>query len=523
MTGAMSLKSEDIDQDDHKGNSCGQEIRQSKTACNESGLSKLDLLIKAIIILLLITFQICGCAGPESDDPGDDAGKNADVAGQWKGTTTVPNRSEYRTAFNLIQDGNNLSGTWEAVSEDESYHSEDISGEVKDSTITISVVVGNVENSDNYLEFAYSGDVNGSNISGAVTIKGDWNGEKIDDQGSFTLARLGDNTDNNGGNVGTTIEITDHIEQPTTWESRNVYVIVSGSFYVQNSLTIQAGTIVKIQPRTDIRVEDEGLIIARGTADAPIVFTSYKDDTHGGDTNGDGNVSAPAMSDWNNIDINSTQGSVFDHCHFLYGGSSGNGTLQLDYSQAAVTHCVFAHNNGTFDGYHTDGALKADSARLNTVISDNRFYDNVVPLSINANYDLDDSNTFQDESGTVTNTYNAIFCNTDIGSNRSWGETDVAFVISSGFFSIDTGITLSLADNVVLKFTNGSRLMIEDGDRGLINHDGGGVHFTSFRDDSLKGDSNGDGDVTSPAEGDWQGVYYSGDYYSWPNIHFDSH
>jgi hypothetical protein len=65
--------------------------------------------------------------------------------------------------------------------------------------------------------------------------------------------------------------------------------------------------------------------------------------------------------------------------------------------------------------------------------------------------------------------------------------------------------------------------MVDDGERGLINYNGEGVFFTSFRDDSLKGDSNGDGDVTTPADGDWQGIYYSGDYFSWPNILYDSY
>lgn len=502
----------------------GQDIKPFKAGYNENSLSKLSLLIKGMIILLFIMFQICGCAGPESDDPADEAGKNKDIAGQWKGTTTVSNRSEYQTTFDFTLDGGNIGGIWDAVSKNETHHSEDVSGTLEDSTVTISVVVRDAENSDNYLEFAYSGKVDDSNISGDVTIKGDWNEENIDDQGSFTLARQGDDSDSNSGSPRNTIEVTNDIEQPTTWESQNVYVI-SASIDIERPLTIQAGTVIKFQSDEYLFVQGEGIIVAQGALNRPIVFTSYRDDEHSGDTNGDGNVTSPDYGDWYGIIISGTQGSVFNYCHFLYGGVStvNDGVLDFRDSQATISNCVFAHNSGKDPNRDYYGALDATEARSGTVISSNRFYDNYIPLSINDNFDLDDSNIFQNESGTITNTYNAVFCNSNIDSNRSWGETDVAVVFSS-YADIATDVTLSLANNVVLKFTNGNGFNIHGGDRGLINYNGEGVYFTSFRDDSLKGDSNGDGDVTTPADGDWRGIFTGnfGNYYTWPNILYDS-
>ncbi|MBN2534467.1 MAG: hypothetical protein JXB88_16405 [Spirochaetales bacterium] len=69
--------------------------------------------------------------------------------------------------------------------------------------------------------------------------------------------------------------------------------------------------------------------------------------------------------------------------------------------------------------------------------------------------------------------------------NLVWEETEVAFVIDDNDFWIMT--TLQLANNVVLKFRSGSELVLDLGAACLVNYNGTGVAFTSYKDDSLKG------------------------------------
>lgn len=326
------------------------------------------------------------------------------------------------------------------------------------------------------------------------------------------------------------IEITDDIETPTTWESGNVYVIRAWDFYILDTLVIEAGVIIKFHP-TDgpyMMVGGSGTIVANGTSASPIIFTSYKDDDNGGDTNGDGSASSPARNDWGYVNTNGCNGSNFQYCEFLYGGdTSYTVTLALEAgSIATVNHCAFAHNDGS-DSSGWYGALDATGADPGTVITNNIFYDNIRPLSINTSFDLDDSNTFHDpDNPSVANTFNGIFVyDGSLKDNLVWQESEVAFVIDDNDFWITT--SLELGDDVVLKFRPGSDMVLEQGASGLVNHDGSGVAFTSYKDDTRKGDTNGDGSTTTPATGDWIGIYDDTSpgpnyYFTWPNIYYST-
>ena len=200
---------------------------------------------------------------------------------------------------------------------------------------------------------------------------------------------------NNENNI---IEITHDIEEPTTWESDNIYVIKKWDFYVMNTLTIEEGTIIKFtDDGPSLTLGENGTIIADGSSTEHIIFTSYKDDAHGGDTNGDNKATSPAQNDWGNINTNSYNGSIFNYCDFYYGGDGSNSsTLYLFDSKVTITNCTFAHNNGGTTNFQDECVLEGSYAAAGTIIKNNIFYDNLRPLAISPDINIDNSNIFHD-------------------------------------------------------------------------------------------------------------------------------
>ncbi len=321
--------------------------------------------------------------------------------------------------------------------------------------------------------------------------------------------------------------ITHDIDQPTTWSGDSIYVIEAWDFYVNNTLTIKPGAIIKFHPTEGpyMMLGGTGTVIAKGSAAKPIIFTSYKDDDHGGDTNGDGNATSPASKDWGEINTNGLNGSDFEYCHFLYGGNSTYSSTLTIYGRATVKNCVFAHNDGS-DNTGWYGALAMVDATSGSIVQNNIFYDNIRPLSVSVYMNIDNSNVFHNpDNASETNKYNGIYVYTDdLASALSWAETEVAFVIDDNDWWIYSGGSLTLGDNVVLKFKPEGTLVLAQGSQ-LNNHGGTGVFFTSYKDDSKKGDTNGDGDATTPGNGDWGGIYddNASIWMNWSNIMYDSH
>lgn len=145
------------------------------------------------------------------------------------------------------------------------------------------------------------------------------------------------------------------------WRGWKLYH-VTGDLTVASgvTLTIEPGAVVKFDAGRSLTVAGGATLDAQGTRAQPIVFTSIKDDGHGGDTNGDGDKTQPQPGDWARINANGTV--KMNHCRLYYCSDTGDrgaiqgggGTVTFDNGEIAHTtyECV-RMNSGTFVSHNS--------------------------------------------------------------------------------------------------------------------------------------------------------------------------
>jgi len=106
----------------------------------------------------------------------------------------------------------------------------------------------------------------------------------------------------------------------------------AGNPYVMtDDVTVSEGVTLTLLPGVVVKADSVlrelivlGTLVANGTAEQPIVLTSYKDDTAHGDTNGDGSATTPAFGDWVGVGFAaSSPGGIGDFVEIRHTGYYG--------------------------------------------------------------------------------------------------------------------------------------------------------------------------------------------------------
>jgi hypothetical protein len=333
------------------------------------------------------------------------------------------------------------------------------------------------------------------------------------------------------------VTVSSDISTATTWTKGNVYV-VDHTIAIYATLTIQPGVIVKFTAGNGVKTASTGSIQALGTAADPIIFTAYTDDSYCGDNNGDGTATVPTKGYWGGIRLYSSAANNFTYCKVFYAGfgnpnaSRTNVAVGLnDGMNTVFDHCTIAHTSS--DSTYDACGLYAESATTIFTFTNNILYDNggtVLFENVNLAYIVDNSNTFYNPANpSEKNVYQGLFVGQgsfSFSANVTLALTKIPYVILNRHPASSPGVQITLADNVILKFiANADMSLNQSNGGGFINGQGNGVLFTSIKDDT-GGDSNGDGSLTSPAAGDWSGIFIANTgntYLTWGNIIYDQH
>lgn len=140
------------------------------------------------------------------------------------------------------------------------------------------------------------------------------------------------NTTGNTGTTGQTIIVSSDITENTTYIAENTYIL-DGPIVVKDGsrLTIPAGTTIKANKGTEIylAIEQGATIIAEGTADNPIIFTSNATNPEAGDWGG---LILLGKAPINSVDGTTATTATSEIANLPYGGSDeGDNSGSLEY------------------------------------------------------------------------------------------------------------------------------------------------------------------------------------------------
>ncbi len=317
----------------------------------------------------------------------------------------------------------------------------------------------------------------------------------------------------------------------------------SGEFIARPAgrLRIDPGVVIKSEGAR-IEAEIGAQLIAEGTADRKIVFTSQKDDSFGGsgsfDTSNDGDTNPPMPGQWGGLFFNPQSKGSLDHVVLAYGGGltpieggfDGFDAIEVHQAEVRLSRSELRDNSST--GGRTDRNGRGTSERATIfvrgaqpTIVDNVFRNNtgdvanINPSALQFQLHADAGRStglaerypnYDDNHGPLLrlnrlegNGINGVVVRGGTLTTKSvWDDTDIVHVVDDEIVVPDhhtySGLVLqsSSSASLVVKldgddagFTaGGNPLDIEDRIGGTIQIVGTGSHpvvFTSLEDDSF--------------------------------------
>lgn len=277
---------------------------------------------------------------------------------------------------------------------------------------------------------------------------------------------------------------------------------------------------VKFASGRQVDTGGSAIVIVNGTSEDPVYLTSYRDDDIAGDTNNDGSTTG-STGDWGGFLIDTGNAGTPDS--FSY--------AQISYATygirvSSTTSFTTTVSDSTFTSNNTGIFVRNKGVTLNT--ARNTFNKNVyTPISINPDIAAVSLGTGADAdilgTGDNLNGYNAIGisyiaggdndrsgdCPSDlceIPQREFAGISNIPYMLINQYYTDGSNDTLQINAGVVIKAIPSEYLRVNNGATLVVNGSSGSpVTVTSYRDDTVAGDTNNDGNSYG-AISDWDSI-----------------
>ncbi|NVO21563.1 MAG: T9SS type A sorting domain-containing protein [Bacteroidetes bacterium] len=285
------------------------------------------------------------------------------------------------------------------------------------------------------------------------------------------------------------------------------YLLLSNLFISAGAyVSIDSGVVIKVNACARIEVNGGLKVLGGILASNKVVFTSIKDDNEGnpGDTNNDGSTTSPGGGDWDRIQFNDLSDDLFCHLNNLkikYGGCYSQGSLSFVSANTQVDHSTISYSSNY--GIWSDGA--------SIPIIDNLTIQNCTndPIAMSLKSDPQFTNiTFSNNgSNGIRIIEGTLSSNARLRKRNIAGISNIAYIIQQ--LVVSENALLTIEPGVVIKFPLGNSNLLINGQLSAIGTAQEPIVFTSFMDDSKGGDTNNDGNNTTPNRGDWGFIDFS--------------
>ncbi len=263
------------------------------------------------------------------------------------------------------------------------------------------------------------------------------------------------------------------------------------------TLTIHAGAILKFM--SGYYFDVVGQLLVQGASGNEVIFTSYPDDSAGGDTNGDG-PSSGSWGQWCGFILKSNSGpSVIDHAVLRYAGYGGWDAITFDGTAIGLTM-----TNSVIESCWTDGMDLRGNLNYPTV--SNCQFINSGLMAVQAAV-IDSVPGFTDNSASGNGGNYLRVSNPTVQGAAVTIEArnclNGALVLGT-HCAIPAGRSLTLREGVVVKMQGGYYFDVF-GALALLGTVADPVVLTSYSDDTAGGDTNNNG-PSAGAPGQWSGI-----------------